>query len=489
MLLVSLAAALATSLAILAHVHLHPESAPVVGAWGRLPDQLGLIAVVPIALAMMRRSTHRPTANRPLQLALYIGTITWLTSCLYEYQNGGPTLFALVFGMGTWGALVAYGPALARRMSPSRLRALDLALVNVCLIVLGAEVGLRAMAHFVRTPLLQQQDAEAASRLRQWRFAPGRPYWGFPCNAQGFYDDPFSPVQPHHCRAVTIGDSFSIGVVPHDWHFTTVAERALGGCEVDNLGAVNIGPEEYALLVQEAKPLAPDVMVIDLFVGNDLLDLVGGGRLRSWFDRQNILIYLLPGRLLALMRERRHGGDGQVGGTAEAEGERLMSSAEARLAFPWLLDATKERARFSEEAYARIEGVRARMMTNPEFSGAVNYQRLFELLTAMRAAALPSRLAVMIIPDEYQVNDELWQSVAAGPSASLGRDHPQRIIGQWLAEQQIPYLDLLPILRAVPPLADGKRHLYHLRDTHFNARGNQVVGEALAAFLRPYVSP
>jgi len=33
-------------------------------------------------------------------------------------------------------------------------------------------------------------------------------------------------------------------------------------------------------------------------------------------------------------------------------------------------------------------------------------------------------------------------------------------------------------------MADGLRHLYHRRDTHFNARGNRAAGEALARFLR-----
>ena len=37
--------------------------------------------------------------------------------------------------------------------------------------------------------------------------------------------------------------------------------------------------------------------------------------------------------------------------------------------------------------------------------------------------------------------------------------------------------------RAVPPLTDGWRHVYHLRDTHFNVRGNRVAGEALAQAL------
>ncbi|MGB3969125.1 MAG: hypothetical protein WBO45_20490, partial [Planctomycetota bacterium] len=51
-------------------------------------------------------------------------------------------------------------------------------------------------------------------------------------------------------------------------------------------------------------------------------------------------------------------------------------------------------------------------------------------------------------------------------------------------EQGIPCLDLLPVLLAVPPLADGNRHLYLRNDTHWNARGNAVAARALAPWLR-----
>ena len=39
-------------------------------------------------------------------------------------------------------------------------------------------------------------------------------------------------------------------------------------------------------------------------------------------------------------------------------------------------------------------------------------------------------------------------------------------------------------LCAVEPSPSGRRQLYHLQDTHFNARGNRLAGEALAEFLR-----
>ena len=93
----------------------------------------------------------------------------------------------------------------------------------------------------------------------------------------------------------------------------------------------------------------------------------------------------------------------------------------------------------------------------------------------------------MLIPDEFQVEDGLWDEVVASVGSRLDRDQPQDRIRAFLRQEGLPSLDLLPILRAVPPLADGQRHLYHLQDTHFNVRGNQVAGEKLAEFLRPYL--
>ena len=95
----------------------------------------------------------------------------------------------------------------------------------------------------------------------------------------------------------------------------------------------------------------------------------------------------------------------------------------------------------------------------------------------------------MLIPEEFQVEDDVWALVAAGADGgTLDRDLPQRLLGQWLAKQDIPCLDLLPALRAVAPMADGRRHVYQLRDTHFNARGTEVAGEELAGFLRRWWS-
>jgi hypothetical protein len=94
----------------------------------------------------------------------------------------------------------------------------------------------------------------------------------------------------------------------------------------------------------------------------------------------------------------------------------------------------------------------------------------------------------MLIPDQFQVEEDVWSGlVAHGRVEQADRDHAQKLLLPWFEQNGIPCLDLLPVLRAEPPMADGLRHLYHRRDTHFNARGNRVVGKALAVFLRQFL--
>ena len=63
------------------------------------------------------------------------------------------------------------------------------------------------------------------------------------------------------------------------------------------------------------------------------------------------------------------------------------------------------------------------------------------------------RLVVMIIPDELQVDGDVFARTVAH-AGTRGADHelewPQRALGEALATRGIPVLDLLPASRLVP---------------------------------------
>ena len=101
----------------------------------------------------------------------------------------------------------------------------------------------------------------------------------------------------------------------------------------------------------------------------------------------------------------------------------------------------------------------------------------------MRRLAGGRPFGLVLIPDESMVEDGLWARITAS-TGPLRRHALRQSLLAFAAEQGIAVLDLLPpLLAAAPWPADGKRHLYLLRDTHWNARGNRIAGEALAPFV------
>jgi len=390
-------------------------------------------------------------------------------------------------GLGAYAGASALA-GLARRWAPRAVRAADLFLVNAALVLVGGEAALRGLAVLKPSPLLTQPDGSAARRVDEHRTAPGTIRWGFPCNAEGYYDEEFVPRDrnPAKLLAVSIGDSFAMGRVPHGWHFTTVAERRLGGAAaVYNLGVEGIGPREYAyLLEREALPLGPDVVVVNLFIGNDLAGSESPSRIRArlWLDRENLLVYQVPRRLLAL-RAGAGAADPETAGRPQGHSgqEGRLTDDEARERFAWLDDPMREEPSMKPAAFLAYERMRARQLGGPPNRKLAH---LLHHVDEMRRLAGSTPLLFVLIPDEFQVEDDLWREVQAGlPGPPLDRDQPQRLLGEALRARGLPYLDLLPRLRAVPPLADGRRHVYHLCDTHWNARGNRVAGEALAEAL------
>lgn len=346
------------------------------------------------------------------------------------------------------------------------------------------EGTLRVYSAWRPSPLFVRGGEPAGRILEQNRPAAGTLRFGSPCNSRGHYDDEFTRRSAGETRLAVIGDSFSQGIVPLELHYTRVAERELGFA-VDNLGVAGIGLPEYEeLLAHEALPLDPSAVVIAFFVGNDFeLPAPAPTRdawLASWLDRRNVLVGLLPRRLAVLSREARTSGAPAARVAGEHEAFDPARTLEER--YPWLGDPALEEPTISPQVYLGIERSRAARICRLRED---ELQRALAILARMRTECGARPCAVLLIPDEFQVEDELWKAVEQD---GFERDRPQRLLGERLGALGIPVLDLLPVLRAAAPLPDGRRHLYHVRDSHWNTRGNRVAGEALAEFARTLVA-
>jgi hypothetical protein len=428
-----------------------------------------LIAVCAAATAcglalLVRARTHPERLTHPaaaLGALLVTAVLAWAFALAFV-QPIQRLWFDLLCGLaaGLWSLWM---------MRPRAPRVLGRLLVAAAGCVFLAELGLRAAAAFAPLPLLARTHDAPRATIERFRCAPGQVHFGFACNERGFFDAPFA--RDGRARVAVIGDSFGVGVVPHALHYTRVAEELLG-LEIANVGVAGCGPPEYlALLVDEVLPLQPEAVVFALFAGNDLEFKQAPAPhawLRDAFSRERVLLWQVPERLL----RRAHDGAALPGAGASVGDE-----ADAL----WLSDPRLEPPSLSPEAFLRLEVQRARTLSSPD---AAALDALLSILEEARALVAPRPFAVLVIPDEFQVEDALWEEIRATAGVELERDAFQRRLLPRLADAGIPALDLLPVLRAVAPLEDGRRHVYHLRDTHWNARGNRAAGLALAGFLR-----
>lgn len=440
------------------------------------------------------RKQLRPVTGADIRLFIYVMAAGLVLQFVY-FQPYSARLFriALALTLGGYAIVALVGPILAARLPARLMAAVNVVLMNALILALLAEVSLRTLAVLRPLPLFQQGDESATQLIRRFRLQPGLIRYGFPVNSRGDYDEEPAARTAGRPLIISIGDSFSAGMVPHESHFTTLAERILGGsADIYNLGVPGADPPEYLLLLEsEALPRQPDFLLVNLFIGNDVEGASERRIMSLFFNRSNLLIFQVPRRLFRIHRGLTAGSDAiapDVLGRAGKEGgkpQRRLSPEEARAEFPWLTDPSKEPPLFQRAEFLRVERERAVAVCAEGSDVDAGYAGLWAEISKMKAAAGKIPILFMLIPDEFQVEDALWAEVLAGTERRLNRDQPQARITAFLRQEGLASLDLLPALRAVPPLADGQRHLYHLQDTHFNVRGNRVAGEQLAEFLRP----
>lgn len=443
-----------------------------------------LLGGVDVGLVVWRWWRRKPVADVGLRarMVLYVAmACLWFNAFVLStpeafsgpfrvrYLISAQISVALAYGLYVaWSLLL---PA-TRRVIPRRVaRALDVFGMNIVIILVLAELSLRVVAMFWSSPLLITSSTPSQIRRDSNRQAPGSLRFGFPMNSGGHYDTEFVPKGASRRRlVVSIGDSFSYGAVPHYFHFTTVAERLLNGVDIYNMGYPGTGPEDYLYLLEnQALPLNPDLIVIQLFMGNDLPVGPSGASPPRWCDADRYLLAIVWFRL-GIMRRAHLVNAGRRGSV-------LLDSAAIVKRYPWVLDPQLEQPHLNAQTYLQLETRNAL-----EIAGAGDkvYARFFGVLSEMRHVAGNIPVAFVVIPDEFQVEDGLWAEIVKHAKVKLDRDLPQSRVVPELRKRGWPVVDLLPLLRAVKPMADGRRHLYALRDTHFNTRGNAVAGRALA---------
>ncbi len=337
---------------------------------------------------------------------------------------------------------------------PKTVVVLELIATNLALTLLLAEACLRGLAASGASMLL------LSSTLDAHRLRPGQDYGaGLRGNALGYPGPTIAPEKaPGSLRIAALGDSFAVGpAVPFAENYLTLLQKALPGAEVCNFGVSGAGPREYrAVLARDVWPLRPDLVLVCVFVGNDITEALPTPR---YLDPRGHALYLLcqRGWLLACER-RRQPASGPIA-------DRLGTSP------------------LSEQTFRAIEARRLAVCLTPPAAGLeAKWRRALGHLNCLiadcRRHGVP--VAFVLIPDEFQVNSAVLDNAlrdAKMERATCDLDLPQRRLRAFCAARAVPCLDLLPAFRQATDT-------YAPRDTHWNVRGNRLAAAEIANWLR-----
>ncbi len=323
-------------------------------------------------------------------------------------------------------------------------------------------------------------------------FSPGSVEYGFVLNSRSFRTREYEPGPARGAfRVVALGDSFTFasGALPHEDHWTTLVEEELNGvsdrpAEVLRLGVPDTGPVFQLRLWQvEVSKLRPDVVVMAFFVGNDFIDHQGDCGVFGGGDRGFSGRLASASALYRVARNLRRVWDAD----AEPAGRRKSGSTPAPgQPIPEYRESfDPDRPSIKRDSFIAIEAERMAICLRSEEEA---FRQLadraagvvIELADEVRQAGV--RFVVMVIPDQYQVDQSLVEEVLSSTGTRFEDydfDRPQRVLGKALESEGIEVLDLLPVFSR----ASSGDALYRPQDTHWNRRGNEIAAESLADFL------
>ncbi len=335
--------------------------------------------------------------------------------------------------------------------APRWFRAVEMIGWNLMLAILLVELALRAYsAQRGDMPLINDT-------LDAYRLTPGKDYgYGLGGNSLGYPGNDFVREKvPGTMRIAALGDSFAVGpVVPFADNYLTRLQDLIPGVEVYNFGVSAAGPREYlAILRRDVWRFNPDIVLISIFIGNDITETLATPR---HLDPRCHSLYLLTTRAWRLVRER---------------------SRQENVAHVDRLSATA----LSPETYREVEARRLTVCQHPVPANVEKkWQRALmhfdEIIAECRNREVP--LAVVLIPDEFQVSAEVLTTAlqyAGLSTADIDLDAPQKRLLRWFGERNTPVIDLLPHFR--------ERGLYAPCDTHWNVEGNHLAADCVADWL------
>lgn len=313
-------------------------------------------------------------------------------------------------------------------------------------------------------------------------------------NSGGWRDDePVIPGSSGDLRQIALlGDSFAWGYgVDRETTFGERLEASLTGWRVQSYGVCGYGTDQELLVLrQSALAIRPRIVIVEFAVGNDIDNILAARAYRLPKPR----FVLEDGRLSLQGVPVPRTEDWQ---RAARTGARDFMTAHVRL-YAWVRPrwaALKPRLgrllRLAREDLAD-GGVRIRLFAREAPERVRQGWTLAEaLLGAVRdeAASVGAPLVILVVPDRFQVEDDLWEQAVQElglDRSAYHRERPNRVLAEIGQRLGVVVVDPLAVLRA---RASSGASLFIPDDPHWNEEGHRLAAEELRRALEPLIPP
>ncbi len=319
-------------------------------------------------------------------------------------------------------------------------------------------------------------------------------------NALGLRDSDHSYEKPEGTsRILVLGDSFPEALqVRLEDGFSKVLEKALNvgapkQIEVINAGVSGFGTDNALLFfTHEGFKYSPDIVLLTFYVGNDVrnnwypLDELDSGGPRKPF-------YAIGPEGLTLHRYPFVRDTAWTASVKAFLGRHLRLYAFSRDIWnrfdPRLFQAAGNDDTNENDVEIPLDLPLFQREPPKDWDDAWQVTRaiLRELRSEVKRHG--AQLFVVTVPTAFQIHPEIWDERLSA-NDSLRRidwslDNPNEYLSEVCNEEQIPNLDLLPLMRS--EARNARSLLYFFNDNHWNEAGHRFAAMCVAEALSPLI--
>lgn len=305
-------------------------------------------------------------------------------------------------------------------------------------------------------------------------------------NSRGLRDEEIPYEKPPGgFRVLALGDSFLAAThVPLEQAMTKQLQGLLRGqlaprpVDVVNAGVSGYGQaQEYVYLDIEGYKYAPDVVLVVVFLGNDLIDNIrdsDGRWLRPLFELDG------DDRLVQVSAPTR-----PPFRRPPADEFLLRNSLTYNFLQSGVLDKLEQPAEQAGETGRNADREPGGEFQVYERPPSAKLRRSWEVTEALlaaiarRAEAVGARTLVVGAPSFRQLDPAAFDALLAERGLDPRRydvELPDRRLGEAAARQNLPYLDLLPVFRRA---AAGGETVFYPKNTHWAPAGQRTAARAI----------